>query len=142
MPKDKNLVTIDLSTLALIEQDGDKFLIDPKAEDALLALLDLEQKVETVKDLIKTKLGEAMKALNCQKIEGENVKVSRRFYGERYEIDNRDIAMELGLAKKVETVKPDSKAINEYVKDTGELPEGIKLRERNESVSISEVRGK
>jgi len=142
MAKSKNLVTIDLSTLALIEQDGDKFLIDPRAEDALLALLDLEQKVETVKELIKTKLGEAMKALNCQKIEGENVKVSRRFYGERYEIDNKNIAMELGMAKKVETVKPDGKAIDEYVKDTGELPEGIKLRDRNESVSISEVKGK
>lgn len=142
MAKTKDLVTIDLSTLALIEQDGDKFLIDPKAEDALLALLDLEQKVENVKDLIKTKLGEAMRALNCQKIEGENVKVSRRFYGERYEIDNRDISLELGMAKKVETVKPDSKAIDEYVKDTGDLPEGIKLKERNESVTISEVKAK
>ena len=142
MAKTKDLVTIDLSALALIEQDGDKFLIDPRAEDALLALLDLEQKVETVKELIKTKLGDAMRAINCQKIEGENVKVSRRFYGERYEIDNRDISLELGMAKKTESVKPDGKAIDEYVKDTGELPEGIKLKERNESVSISEVKGK
>jgi hypothetical protein len=139
---DKNLVTIDISTLALIEKDGDKFLIDARAEDALLALLELEQKVEDVKDLIKTRLGDEMRKLNCQKIEGENVKVSLRFYGERYEVDNRDIALELGMAKKVESIKPDTKTIDEYVKDTGDLPEGIKLRERKESVTISEVKAK
>lgn len=138
----KDLITIDLSTLDLIEKDGDKFLIDARAEDALLALLELEQKVEDVKDLIKIRLGNEMRKLNCQKIEGENVKVFLRFYGERYEVYNRDIALELGMAKKVELIKPDTKTIDEYVKDTGDLPEGIKLRERKESVTISEVKAK
>lgn len=142
MPKKKDLITIDVSAIALIEQDGDQFLLSTSAEDGLQAFMELKHKVEEVETLIKEKLGEQMRAMNCVKVEGEGVKVVRRYYGERYEITDPVIAEGLGLAKKIVSVKPDGKAIDGYVKETGEMPEGVKLRERTESISFAGVKEK
>lgn len=140
--KTSEIVTIDTSAIALIEKDGDQFLLDPRAEDGILAFIELKKRVDEVEKLIKEKLAEQMKAMNCIKIEGDAVKVARRYYGERYEIYDPVMAEGMGFAKKIVSVKPDAKAIDEYVKDTNELPEGIKLRERTESISFSGVKEK
>lgn len=144
MPKAKasDIVKIDTSAIALIEKDGDQFLLDPRAEDGILAFIELKKRVEEVEKLIKDKLAEQMAAMNCIKIEGDAVKVTRRYYGERYEITDPVIAEGMGFAKKIVMTKPDAKAIDEYVKDTQELPEGVKLRERTESVSFTGVKEK
>ena len=138
----KDLITIDLSALKVIEQDGDKFLMTANAEDALEALIELKKEVAFVEDKIKESLGKAMQAINCVKIEGETIKVTRRFYGDRFEIYDRDLALASGFAVEEVKVKADTKQIDMYQKDTGELPEGIKLRERTESISIATVKDK
>lgn len=138
----KDLITIDTSAIALVEQDGDKFLLTSKAEEGLQKFLDLKKQVEEVDKLIKEKLGNQMKALNCTKIEGEGITVIRRYYGERFEVYDPEMVKQTGFAKEIVVTKPDTKMIEEFTETTGELPEGIKLRERNESVSISEIKEK
>ena len=134
-------ITIDTKPMSMIMEDGDKFIFDPKAEDAIQKYLDFLARVEAVKEMVKEHLAKEMAKHNILKIEGENVRVSRRYYGERYELTDPRLAMDQGMAKEVTTTKPDAEAITEYVKTTGELPEGVKLRERAESVVIQERGG-
>lgn len=138
----KDLVTIDLSALSQIEQDGDKFIVSAEAEDALIRLIELKQQIAEVEDAIKQSLSDSMRSLNCVKIEGESVKVTRRFYGDRFELFDPELAVSQGMAEKEIKYKPDAKMIANFQKETGELPDGVKLRERTESVTITEVKEK
>lgn len=144
MTDKKSLITIDTSAIAMIEQDGDQFMLVASAEDGLKKLLELEKIVAEVKEMAKDKLKQQMIALNCTKIEGEEIKVSRRYYGEKYEITDKQIALGLGLAttKVVETTKIDSKAVEQYIKETETMPDGVKLKDRTESIVIQEVGAK
>lgn len=134
-------ITIDLKPMSMIVEEGGRFLFDPRAEDALQKWLDFLQRVEETKERVKEHLGEEMRKKKIIKIEGQNVKVSRRYFGERYEITDRNLALAQGFAKEVTKTNADGKAIEEYAKTTGELPEGVKLRERTESVVIQEAKG-
>lgn len=135
-------ITIDLKPLSMIVEEGDKFLLDPRAEDALQQWLEFLQRVEEAKERVKETLKAEMTKRNIVKVEGKNVKVSRRYFGERYEVVDRSLALAQGMAREVTKTYAESKAIEEYAKTTGEVPEGIKLRERTESVVIQEIGGK
>lgn len=144
MAKTSALITIDTAAFSLIEQDGDRFLLDPRAEDGLRQLLELEAKITEVKQMVKDKLAVAMRKIKCTKIEGEDLKVSRRYYGSKYEMTDQQIAVGLGLATKkvVTTTVLDSKAVDQYIKETDSMPDGVKLKDRTESIVIQEVGAK
>lgn len=136
MADDKSIV-IDTQPLSLIIEDGDKFLFDPKAEEVLIKWKQFMKRVDEVNDIIKKKLLEQMTAMKCVKVEGDEVKVSRRFFGERFELTDRDAALNSGFATETRVVKANSKEIDRYAKDVGELPEGVALKDRTESIVIT-----
>lgn len=135
-------ITIDTKPMSLIIEEGDKFIFDPRAENAIKNWVEFLAKVEEAKERVKEVIGNAMRERNILKIEGNDIKVSRRYFGERFELFDVELAKKQGFAKEVVKVSADSKAIEEYAKTTGELPEGVKLRDRNESVVIQEIGGK
>jgi hypothetical protein len=136
----KEIITIDISALALIEQDGDKFLINPKAEEALLKFIELRARMEELETRIKESLGLAMEQMKTKKIEGEAVKAIKRVYGSKYEVTDPEVAKALGLVKEKITYTPDTKEIDLMAEESGELPDGIKLKDRAEQVTISEIK--
>ena len=133
-------VTFNLNMINLIEKDGEDFLINPKAEEGIIKWLEFKRQIDEVDKIVREKVGENMRKMKCLKVEGDQIVVSRRYFGNKYEIVDRKIADELGFTKVTETVRPDSEEIERYVKDTGELPEGVKLKERTESVIFSETK--
>jgi hypothetical protein len=137
MKSDKQLVTIDLAPLGLIEKDGDRFMINPKAEDTLIKWKDFLKLVKEVDDTIKEKLSESMDATNTLKVEGDRVKVVKQYYGAKYELTDPDLALHMGFAVLDEPKrKIESKVIDKYIKDNGYVPESVKLRERTRKVTI------
>lgn len=139
--EETNIITLDLNQLKLVEEgDAGEIIFSQSGEAILVHFLELKKRFEQAEEEIKNILKTVMvNADNKLKIEGERVKVLRQYFGARYEVVDPQMAVDLGMATKKVTVSPDSKAIDQYVKDTGELPESIKLRDRTESVVIKEV---
>lgn len=133
----KNLITIDTTPMLEIVESGDKFLFDPAAEEALVKWKNFLKAVKEADDMVKRKLSDAMGSLNAIKIEGEGVKVTKRAYGSKYELTDPALALGMGFAEEIKKIQVNTKEIERYVKDTEELPEGVKLRDRTATVSIS-----
>lgn len=134
-------IILDLKEVSMIIEDGEKFIFDPRAEDAITKWIAFLKRVEEVKELVKERLRSEMESKKIVKIEGDSIKVSRRYFGERYELFDPQLALDQGMAQQVVKTTPDAKAIEQYAKETGELPEGVKLRDRTESVVIQEIGG-
>lgn len=141
MAKNDTSIVIDTKPLSLIIEEGDKFLLDPKAEDVLVNWKNFLDQVEEAKAAIEQRLTEEMEKRNILKIEGKDIKVLRIQAGAKYELYDIDLAKQQGFTKTIERVSPDTKAIDEYSKTTGELPEGIKLRDRAAKASIRRTKG-
>lgn len=137
--KDQTL-TFNLDALDEIREESGAFVMQPTAESFLRRWLEFKKVVEETDEQIKKRFIALMTPQNVKKIEGEEVSVSRRYYGSRYELTDPQLARDLGFGIEEVRVKPDSKAIDAYVKDTGDLPDGVSLRERTESVTISTVK--
>ena|SRR3990167_6003498 len=135
-----SIIKFDTLVLDLIEKDGDKFLVDPKAEEALQKWYEFKKAVEEADKIFKDKLIDNMKKLNTVRIEGQSMRVTRRYFGDRYELSNKDSAKELGLAKEVVWIKPDAKAIDTYVEEVGDLPDCVALKDRTESIVMSKIK--
>lgn len=134
-------ITIDIKPLSLVVEEGGKFLLDPKAEDVLLQWKNFLDKVEEAKQAIEEQLTIAMEKKHLLKIEGKDIKVLRVMTGAKYELFDVELAKAQGFAKEVKRLSPETKAIDEYAKTSGELPEGIKLRDRAAKASIRRTKG-
>lgn len=122
-----------------IQEEGGKFVMQQSAEQALIRLKQYKKDLEEVENKIKDYLTTEMEKLNTLRIEGERIKVYRMAAGSRYEIADPNLAVQMGFAEKKEVIKLLSTDVAKYIKETGELPDGIKLRERALKVSIREV---
>lgn len=140
MPKDLIKIEFDTSPLTLVEQDGDKFLINPKAEEGWIKVNELKKRIEEIEQKMKEALGKAMDVMNTKKIEGDLIKAIKRVYGSRYEVVDQEIAKTVGIMKEVISYKIDTEVVDKMIEDTGALPEGIKLKDRAEQVTITEIK--
>ena len=131
------IATIDVRNEGVIVDEGGKFLIDKNAENQITKLLRAQKLIEEMIKLVKDKLGEQMIEQDVLKIQGENLSVSRRYFGDRFEVTDQIMAMQSGVAKESKSIKPDVDKIDVYIKEhDGNLPEGISLRERAGSITI------
>ena len=136
----KNIITLDLTALDQIAEEAGKFMTTQQSEAFLQRWLEIKEAYKQAEEQIKEKLKTVMEFRNTKKIEGETLYVLKRPAGgiSKYELVDKTLALDLGFAREETVIKIDSSAIDKYVKDTGELPEGVKLAERNESIVISE----
>lgn len=132
-------ITFDENLLSLIEHDGEKFIVTPDVEDKLLLLIEYKERIAEIEDIVKDKLAKVMRQENITKVEGESVKVNRRYYGARYEVSDPQLALQTGVATEEKKTKVDTKAIDQFIEENDTLPEGIKLRDRTERATISKV---
>lgn len=131
---DDKKYTITIPAKDIVVKEGGKYLISAKAEEAILQLIKLREIMEEIDKELRDVLQQEMQKTNTIKIEGENVRVYRARYGAKYSV--LDAAAAEGFIIREEKIKPDSKAIEEYVKNTGELPDGITNKVRQETISI------
>ena len=131
---------IDIEKIEEIVKKGDEIFLSAEGEKALIDLLKIEEQLEKAKTAIREKL--EVKALsldkNFKKIQGEKIKVYYRTFGSKYYIDESyldDIPEDLYRVHK--RIVADTKNIEDYSKQNGSLPIGVKTADRKKSISIS-----
>jgi hypothetical protein len=129
-------IQINTKDIEVARIEGGKFLINKNAENGLLKLLELQEQVADTIEAVKILLAGEMEKNNTVKIEGEQITVGKQFFGERYELYDKDIALENEMAKQVTSTKVDITAVDDYLKTNNAMPEGVKLRDRTASVTI------
>lgn len=133
--KNKTL-SITIPDIHQLATDGEKLIFKKEAEESLVKLLELKQKVDEAIEKVKEAIKQAGEQIlpNFKGVEGEVIKCIYRYYGAKYEIEDEEKAKPFIIEKVVKTL--DYKAIDEIVKQTGDLPEGIKTKEREKQLSI------
>ena len=137
----KNEIKFDLSVLDNFIEKGGDMMITPTAEEFISKWVQFKKRVEEADEIVRKAIQGQMVVNNTLKVEGAEVKLYRRYFGDRFESTDNQLALGMGLAQEEIKIKLDTAAIDKYIKEnSGELPECIKLRERTESVVISGVK--
>ena len=138
MTDEKGLITIDTNAIIASKDEAGNFLINPKAEEQINKIFEAQEIIEAIIEHVKSVLQVAMAKEDIIKIEGAIWQAVRRYYGARFEVIDKQMALDMQLATVEERVSPDSKAIEKYMKEhEGQLPECIKLRDRSESLTVT-----
>lgn len=130
-------LSITIREKDLIVKDGDKFLISKEGEEVLVRFYELKRKMEEAEKKLKEMIKEKMNTEKITKVEGEKVKIVKRFFGSKYKVKEPELVKQTGFGRVKEYVIPDNEAIEIYFEETGQLPEGIEKNEREEQVVIS-----
>lgn len=132
-----DIVTIDKKVIVLAKDNAGNLTLTLEAKTEIEKILTVKKLIEEIYDSVQEKLTEEMNKANLKKIVAGNIIVSKRLYGERYQIDDKKTVDEK-FTKIVEWVKPDADAIEKWVEQNGELPTGVSLKPRSEKASIAE----
>lgn len=138
--KQDNQITIKYTDLELIKNESGKVVLNHNAEKFLVELLNLKDKVEETLELCKGEIKRYMEELDQDlvSVNTDNLRIMNRVYGSKYKLDTDLIEY---IDKKFYTVKPtyylNSKEVDEYVKKTNIIPNGISVNPREKQVSVS-----
>lgn len=131
---------IDIEKLNDLTTKADGIFLGPDGEEALVQLLEIQTQVENAIVEAKQKLEAKAMELdpNFSSIQGDRIKVSYRFYGSKYYLEDDKIDQVPGeLYKTTTRYSIDAKALGEYLKEKPGLPVGIKEVERKKSLTFS-----
>lgn len=117
----KDIVTIDKNEILQYASIGEKLVLTPEADDALCKLLDLKDFIDAVVEDVKSKIVESATSEfpTFKGVVGTKLKAVYRAYGDKYESDNEE------FTKEIISRRTDSKKIEDYINETGELPDGV-----------------
>jgi len=123
----------EISKLAL---EAGKLVFKKEAEEELVKLLEIKKKIDETIEKVKEQIKQAGESIlpNFKGVEGRMVKAVYSYHGAKYEIQDPQKAQ--GFYKIVVYEKPDTETIDNYVKEYGELPEGVVAKEREKSLSL------
>ena len=135
------VVKVNSAELLELEKDGEAIVFNPKAEDAIVRLLEIQREVDGVVDYLKSEIERQALEFdpNFTALKGNRIKVSYSAAGAKFkatgEIQNH--------SKKFWTKKTtwglDSKAIEEYRAKHYRLPKGIAEVARKKTIRLTEV---
>ena len=127
------IYTDEISKLAL---EAGKLVFKKEAEEELVKLLEIKKKIDKAIEKVKEQIKQAGESIltNFKGVEGRRVKAIYSYHGAKYEIQDPQKAQ--GFYRIVVYEKPDTEAIDNYVKEYGELPEGVVAKEREKSLSL------
>ena len=131
----KGLVTIDREKILLSRNKAGEIVFTPEAEEELKKVIEFKKLAEDILDYVQDKLMQAMEAEKLQKIVSGDLSVSRRFYGGKFEVSDAEEAKE--ILNKIVSYKLDTEKVEGHWEKTGEMPKGISLKKRTQSVSIT-----
>lgn len=133
-----NIIQINLDDMKALAEESGKFIFTPSAESSLQKLHDTILMLQELEERVKEWIGEKGRELNpnFKGVIGENIKCIYRKYGAKYSYDwkNKEDCME--FLKKKEYFSVDTDKVDKYVKEVGELPQGIVEAKREERLSI------
>lgn len=136
-------IVIEVEDLGKLVEQGSNIVATPDAEAALVKLLQAKIQIEAAIKRASKIIEEKALELNpnFSSIRSDLVKVFYKAYGSKYAIDESKVHF---LPKEVLKTKishtVDTKALETFAKEhNGNLPDGIIVKERKKSISISLV---
>lgn len=141
---DQSVVTVqvNLSELLKLQDDGGKLVFDPKAEDAIIQLLDIQERVNNTVEFVKAEIERQglEYAPGFSSVGGDRLKANYSASGAKYKEDPQgDIQQRRApfWTRKV-TYSPNSKEVEKYeMKHHGKLPNGIIKAVRKSSIRFN-----
>ena len=127
-------ITINPQAIILARDKAGDLTLTQEAEVELRKVLEFKKLAEDVYDFVQAKLGQAMDEQKLKKIVSGNIVVRYSTFGERYQVDE---STNEKYTKEVVYRKANSAEIDKVIEETGELPEGVKLKERSSKATIS-----
>lgn len=134
-----DIIKVDPKEIDIMKEEGGKLVFKKNAEEHLLRLLMLEDMIEKAIDYAKEKIADAGLEIDpgFKGVKGEHVSATYRNYGAKYDHDWKKRGDLKAFLKKKEYWSVDSEAVETYLDQTGELPEGIFEKDRSKKLSIS-----
>lgn len=131
-------IIIKPEEIQLLAKEGEKFIFKPEAEEQLYKLVKLKEMIDSTLEEVKTRIAEAGEGINpnFRGVIGDRVRCIYRAYGSKYGYDwqKKDRCMPFLKEKTAYTV--DGARVDAYVKEVGELPDGIVENDRGNKLSI------
>jgi len=131
-----NQIVIYPDEISKLAEEGGKLVFKKEAEEELVKLLKIKKKIDEAIERVKEQIKQAGESIlpNFKGVEGRMVKAVYSYHGAKYEIQDPQKAQ--GFYRIVVYEKPDTETIDNYVKEYGELPEGVVAKEREKSLSL------
>lgn len=136
----QNQLVINYENIELLVAGAKAVTMNPRGEELLMKLLELQAKVDEAVKQCKSVLQVAIQEVDpdLTSISSDNLKVMYRVYGAKYGLNEMLIDQ---LDPKFYTAKtvysPNSVEIEKEIKINGNLPNGIIINDRQKTVSIS-----
>lgn len=136
-------ITFDTDLLAEVKEESGNLFLTPEASDKIASFLEFKKQIELFEDEMKEEIKKRASEFdpNFKSITGDKCRVSYREFGTKYTIDpSLTKEMDVSLFDIDVKFKPNSVAIESFVKENGGIPYGVIEKERNKSISITLVK--
>jgi hypothetical protein len=133
------IIKVNPEDIKILATEGEKFIFKPKAEEALIKLLELQKFIDDAVEDVKNKIAQAGQEVNpnFKGVIGDRVRCIYRAYGGKYKYDFTKRGDCLPFLKEKTTYTVDADKVEDYIKEVGELPMGILEADRDNKLSIS-----
>ena len=130
---------IDIEKIPDLVANADAIFLSADGERHLLALLDIRDQVEAAIDaakaMLETKAGEINPDFSS--IQGDAIKVSYRYFGAKYYLDDSLVdQVDRELYKVSKRYNVDSKAVENWIETHKGMPVGINEVERKKQITF------
>lgn len=135
------IVKVNAGELLTLEKDGESIIFNPKAEDAIVRLLEIQKEVDGAIEYLKSEIERQALEFNPNftGLKGNKIKINYSASGSKYK-DVGGVKFHRDCFWTKKTVwSLDSKAVDEYRAKYYKLPKGIQEVHRKKSIRISEV---
>ena len=136
------IVKVNAGEILKLEKDGESIIFDPKAEGAIVRLLEIQREVDGAVEYLKGEIERQALEFNPNftGLKGSKIKINYSASGAKYK-DTGEVKFhrEKFWTKKV-TWSLNSKAVDEYKQKFYTLPKGIAEVNRKKTIRISEVK--
>jgi hypothetical protein len=134
-----NLITVDPREIQFYAEEGGKLMFKASAEEHLIKLLELQKRIDEAVDSVKEKITDAGKEIDpdFKGVVGPKVSAVYRYFGGKYDYDRSVTGDALPYLKEITYYKPNPEAIDKYIGEVGEMPPGIKEKDRNKQLTLT-----
>ena len=136
------ILDVDMAKILQLEKEGRKIVLDVKAEDSIVKLLDIKKRIDDVVTLLKSEIEKQALRYdpNFTSVKSDKIKINYSASGSRYIADGTCGKHRPSFWSKKITWIPNAKAIDDYRASRYRLPSGvIENSNRRKTIRISEV---
>ena len=135
------IIKVNTAEILKLEKDGENIILDPKAENAIVRLLEIQREVDGAVEYLKGEI--ERQALeynpNFAGLKGAKIKIYYSAVGAKYKNTGDLMAHRKKFWTQKKTWQLNTKAVDEYLMKHKKLPKGIAKVARKKTIRISEV---